>query len=244
MKKSNEDELQVYERYILHMEHLNVPKYYGHTIYYKKHWIVTEHINGTDLRQFTTSMAKQAAETIVDIANTFWNHEDTEGRCQRYFERIKKRSLCLSKESRLAKAYDLFLERQKTIPLTLSTGDYLQFNALEASDGRVYAIDWGFGGIMPYALDVARMIVHGSEEYRPFPFYMNNELRKKFVDTYYSKLKYPPDRDTYIRDICLAALNECIEFMENDLLHNRKTDIDYTVMANALADRILEGEII
>ena len=72
---------------------------------------------------------------------------------------------------------------------------------------------------MPYALDIARLIVHGSkiQEDGGFPFYMNDELRKFFVNAQYEKMKQKPDWDRYIMDIKLSALNEYVEFLEEDL---------------------------
>ena len=80
-------------------------------------------------------------------------------------------------------------------------------------------IDWGFGGIMPYALDIARLIAHGAEKQEAggFPFYMDAELRKLFVREQYEGLRQKPDWDRYLMDIKLAAFNEYVEFLEEDL---------------------------
>ena len=77
-------------------------------------------------------------------------------------------------------------------------------------------IDWAFGGILPYALDIARLIAHGSEKPAPnaFPFYMDADLRSAFVRAHYERLEQKPDWEQYLRDIQLAALNEYVEFLE------------------------------
>ena len=141
-----------------------------------------------------------------------------DGRFQRYWERIHRRAKCLKKEPEIAAAYNRFLERQKSCPRTLCNGDFLQFNGI-LHEGRVYMIDWGFGGIMPYALDIARLIAHGSEKQEAggFPFYMDDDLRKAFVQAQYERLRQKPDWERYLMDIKLAALNEYVEFLEEDI---------------------------
>lgn len=60
---------------------------------------------------------------------------------------------------------------------------------------------------MPYSLDIARLIAHATEDRATFPFYMNNEQKKLFVDGVYERLHEKPDYEQYIRDIKLAVLN-------------------------------------
>ena len=194
-----------------------VPQYYGDTEYDGRIWLLMEYIDGPDLRRFDQEMAVASADTLAQIQNFYWGCEMEDGRFQRYWERIHRRAKCLKKEPELTAAYNRFLERQKNCPRTLSNGDFLQFNGI-LYEGRVYMIDWGFGGIMPYALDIARLIVHGSEKQEAggFPFYMDDKLRKIFVQTQYERLKQKPDWDRYIMDIKLAALNEYVEFLEED----------------------------
>lgn len=55
-------------------------------------------------------------------------------------------------------------------------GDFLQFNAVFHNDKLT--IDWGFGGVMPYSLDIARLIAHATEDKATFPFYMNDDQKK------------------------------------------------------------------
>ena len=75
-------------------------------------------------------------------------------------------------------------------------------------------MDWGFGGIMPYSLDIARFIAHATEDKATFPFYMNDEQKKIFVNGVYERLEKKPDYQEYLRDIQLAVLNEYVEFIE------------------------------
>ncbi len=53
-------------------------------------------------------------------------------------------------------------------------GIFLQFNAVRHNN-KVVIMDWGFGGIMPYSLDIARFIAHAIEDKATFPFYMNDD---------------------------------------------------------------------
>lgn len=143
---------------------------------------------------------------------------------------------------KLSAAYQIFLDRQLTCPRTLCNGDFLQQNAIH-NDRGVILIDWGFSGIMPYSLDIARLITHGSEAHFPFEFYMDDDLRKLFVRQVYEKLAHKPDYDRYVQDITLACLNECIEFIEEELKDEspeRDEVFDYYLeKAIELADRIL-----
>lgn len=107
---------------------------------------------------------------------------------------------------------------------------------LISQDGIVYFVDWGFGGIMPYSLDIARFIAHGSEERKPFPYYITANYKEIFIHSLYEKLNKKLDKDVFIRDIKLSVLNEYIEFMEAD------EDVDgwYSLHAQKLAKKILE----
>lgn len=214
LKKSDEKEAAIY-RSFLQGRGFGVPEYFGSVEQGGILWLLMEHIDGPDLRKFTREMALACAETLSQIQNACWNSPVGDGRFQRYWKRINRRAECLKDYPELAEAYKLFLARQKDCPRTLCSGDFLQCNGL-LRDGRAYMIDWAFGGIMPYALDIARLIAHGSEKPEPhgFPFYMDAELRSIFVRAHYERLEQKPDWEQYIRDIKLAALNEYVEFME------------------------------
>lgn len=217
LKCSDKMETALYQNF-LQGKGFAVPQYYGDTEYDGHVWLLMEYIDGPDLRRFDQEMAVASADTLSQIQNFYWGSEVEDGRFQRYWERIHRRAGCLEKEPEIAAAYNRFLERQKNCPRTLSNGDFLQFNGI-LHEGRVYMIDWGFGGIMPYAMDIARLIAHGSEKQESggFPFYMDDDLRKVFVKAQYERLRQKPDWDRYIIDIKLAALNEYVEFLEEDL---------------------------
>lgn len=170
-------------------------------------------------------MAISAAESIAKIHNYYWqdsedSHKVIDKRFDKYWARINKRAKCLTDEANLMQAYNVFLNRQLTCPRTLCNGDFLQYNAIY-KDNKVTIIDWAFGGIMPYTLDIARMITHGNENRYPFPYYMTDEYRKLFVRTYFKLLSNKSEYKQFIWDIILSALNECIEFIEREL--NDKT---------------------
>lgn len=248
LKKSDEEEISVYSK-LLEKKSLPVPKYYGFTTWQETKWILIEFVKGTDLRNFTEEMAHASAKSIATIMNTYWQATESEfesqrkdHRFERYWKRINKRAECLKNETEIKEAYDKFLERQKNCPRTLSNGDFLQFNAL-IHEGNVVLIDWGFAGIMPYSLDIARLITHGSEDKHGFPFYMNDELRKIFIDEVYDRLLIKPDRKQYLQDIKLSQLNEYIEFIEEELsdstLERDEFFDDYYTKAQKLAKEIL-----
>ncbi|MCD7775778.1 MAG: aminoglycoside phosphotransferase family protein [Firmicutes bacterium] len=212
LKKTDENEVSVYRR--LNGRGLNVPLYYGCRECSDGVWILIEYIEGDDLRIFDEASAYAAAVSLVGVMNEFAGLEDDCERFSRYMKRIKKRSLCLRGEDMLVSAYDIFLNRQLTIKRTMQNGDLLQFNAIKRS-GKVYIIDWGFGGFMPYSLDIARMTAHGIETPDVgFPFLMNERDRRAFIDEVYRGLAEKPSRDEYERDVLLSTLNEYVEFAE------------------------------
>ena len=214
LKKSDEREILIY-RDFLQGRGFAVPEYLGSVEDGGALWLLMEYIDGPDLRRFNREMALACAETLSEIQNAYWNTSLDGGRFHRYWERVNRRAECLKDYPELAEAYKLFLARQESCPRTLCSGDFLQCNGIWHG-GRAYMTDWGFGGVMPYALDIARLIVHGAEKPAPgtFPFYMDAELRSAFVRAHYRRLENKPDWEQYIRDIRLAALNECVEFLE------------------------------
>ena len=104
-------------------------------------------------------------------------------------------------------------------------------------------IDWAFGGEMPYSLDLARLIAHGSEKREAFPFFMTEELRRKFLQAYYRRMKEPPDYADFLWDTVLSALNEYIEFLEEDFLkQEEEPDPFYLRRAEETAAVIRRGK--
>ena len=187
-----------------------VPQYYGKWTDANDVWILIENIEGDDLREMTDQSAILAAESLSQIQNKFWKDTEEEfekkkmdDRFEVYWKRVLRRASFVAGEPILRKAYQLFLNRQSTCPRTLSNGDFLEFNALQ-DNNIVYIIDWGFGGIMPYSLDIARFIAHATEDKCTFPFYMNEKQKTIFIESMYEKLEQKPDYIQYLLDIKLA----------------------------------------
>ena len=177
-------------------------------------WIIIEYVEGDDLRDMTDELAKKSAESLASIQNAYWNCPDTE-RFDAYIKRIEKRYSFIKDNVTIGKAYKVFLDRQQTCPRTMSHGDYFAFNAVNHND-KVYLIDWDFGGVMPYSLDIARFIAHATEDRATFPFYMNDVQKKIFINRVYELLDTKLDYEQYLYDIKLAILNEYVEFVEAD----------------------------
>lgn len=209
-------ELREYNNYLRYLKgkDLNVPKLLGSDTEGKDFWIMLENVEGQDLRDMTDELACAAADSISTIQNQYWGSEDVD-RFEEYLERIHRRYECIKDNPQIAPAYKLFMERQETCPRTLANGDFLQFNAIE-QNGTVYIIDWGFGGIMPYSLDLARFIAHATEDRATFPFFMKEQQKELFLNKVYEKLDHKPGYQQYRRDIQLALLNEYVEFVEAD----------------------------
>lgn len=244
LKKSDDNEIEVYEKF-LKDKNLPVPKLEGWAYVNNTKWILIEYIEGADLRLFNKYMAYGCADSLSRIFNMYWQENKLDNRFERYWTRINKRAKCLINEPKLSSAYDVFLDRQLVCPRTLCNGDFLQCNAIE-SNNHIILIDWAFAGIMPYSLDVARLICHGSEKFFPFPFYMTDEYRKIFLKDVYDKLLFKPDYKQFIWDVILSCLNECIEFIEREL-NDKSIERDegftyYYKSAETLADIILKGK--
>ncbi|WP_155830519.1 hypothetical protein [Butyrivibrio sp. NC3005] len=234
MKKASDCEASNYKKY-LNTNRFNVPSYYGSYVDGKDLWIILENIEGNDLRDMTDELAIEAAESLAVIQNAYWNCTDTE-RFETYLKRIEKRYSFIKDNDVIGKAYKIFLERQLVCPRTMSNGDFLEFNSVN-HEGKVYIIDWGFGGILPYSLDIARFIAHATENRATFPFYMNEKQKKLFVDHVYELLNMKPDYEQYLYDIKLAILNEYVEFIEAD----EDEDNWYLEHANILAKELIES---
>lgn len=233
LKKADTREVFNYEKY-LSGRSFRVPQYYGKYTEESDSWILLEHISGVDLREMTDRMAIEAADTLSQIQNAYWNCKDRE-RFDVYMTRIQKRYEYIKDEPVIGQAYRIFLERQQNCPRTLSNGDFLEFNVL-SKDEKVFVIDWGFGGIMPYSLDIARFIAHATEDKATFPFYMNEKQKKSFIQSMYEKLIEKPDYHQYLFDIKLAVLNEYVEFVEAE----EDEDKWYYNHAQKLAEEILQ----
>lgn len=236
LKKSDDREISNYERY-LNKGNFNVPRYFGKYVDGEDVWILLENIPGADLRDMTNDLAILAADSITAIQNVYWNCKDSD-RFEAYWDRINKRYQYIRKEPIIGEAYHLFLQRQEKCPRTMSNGDFLQFNTV-MKDDRVFVIDWGFGGIMPYSLDIARFIAHGTEDKATFPFYMNGEQKQIFVQRVYEKLVQKPEYEQFLMDIKLAVLNEYVEFVEAD----EDEEKWYFEHAKILAKEIMDGRI-
>lgn len=248
LKRTDKYENIIYDKF-LQENHLPVPKMVGHGYINKEYWILLQYIEGNDLKKFNEDMAIKSADALSRTFNMYWiekNFDENilDNRFQRYYKRIMKRSNSLKEHSKLGRAYEIFLKRQLTCPRTLCNGDFMQVNGINSEDG-VIIVDWAFGGIMPYSLDAARLITHGSEEDNPL--YMTDELRKLFLERLYEKLnKTQLTYEQYLWDIKLSMLNECIEFIEYNL-NNPNAEKDesydyYVSTANKLADEILREE--
>lgn len=241
LKQTEAREVFNYETY-LSKENYPVPKYYGKYIENNIAWILVEHIPGNDLRNMTDDLAIAGADCLAQIQNGYWQqdenafmHNKTDDRFEVHWKRILKRASFVAENPKLRKAYQLFLNRQLICPRTLSNGDFLQYNAIQ-DDGAVKIIDWGFGGIMPYSLDIARFIAHATETGCTFPFYMSDKQKEIFIKRMYENLNNKPAYEQYILDIKLAVLNEYIEFVEAEEDENNW----YYNHALQLSDEILQ----
>ena len=241
LKKTEKIESDIYTKYLSKGD-FNAPHLYGSLEKDGDNWICIEMIEGNDLRDMTDEIALSAAKTLSSIQEFFWTEElecttedEVKGRFIKYWQRVLRRAQFLADKPVLRKAYQIFLDRQLTAPCTLSNGDFLEFNAMFDGE-KVVMIDWGFGGMMPYSLDIARFIAHATETRCTFPFYMNDSQKELFLNEVYAGLKDKISYEQFRFDIKLALLNEYVEFVEAE----EDEDDWYLEHAEAIAQEICD----
>ena len=205
-------------------------------------FILMEYVEGDDLKSASDEGVLAAAHSLAEVMNAFPMGRGYEReRYEQYIRRLEKRAERIKSEPELSAAFTVFLEREREIPLTLSNGDLLPINVL--FDGKkATIIDWGFGGFMPYALDIARFIAHGRVTGGASPFRMTDDQKKLFVDAVYNALEVKPERAVFDRDITLAVYNELIEILEYYFrepdAERGETFRDYYARAKELAGKV------
>ncbi len=208
--------------------------------------ILMNYVEGDDLKDPTDAAVCEAAKSLVAVMNAYpMGREYERERYETYIRRLEKRAKYLENEPELKRAFALFYERQKEIPLTLSNGDLLPINVLY--DGKkATLIDWGFGGFLPYALDIARFIAHSTPNGEVTSFRMSDAQKKLFSQLVYEGLSVKPAKAVYERDLLLARFNECVEILEyylNDPEAVRDRVFDhYYPMAKMLANEITANQ--
>ena len=218
LKKTDERGIYNYTQYLAGKP-FSVPKLIDTYEVKWEHWLLTEYVQGEDIRRASDELIDSCAESLAAIQNYYWESTSSEFRKDDRFEvyrkRILRRATYFEKNEVLKRAYALFMERQETCPKTLSHGDFALFNIIDCH-GKPVIIDWDFGGCMPYSLDIARFVAHADENGGPFGMYMTERQKKRFIDGVYRQLISKPAWEQYLRDIKLAVLNEYLEFLEAD----------------------------
>lgn len=224
------------------LEGLPVPRLLGRA----EKCVLMEFVEGDDLKIASEEGVRALAKSLAAIMNAYPMGRGYAGaRYETYLKRLERRALCLADEPLLQKAFALFYERQKEIPLTLSNGDLLPINVLfDGESARI--IDWEFGGFLPYALDLARFIAHFRAQGEISSFRLPDEGKALFLDLMYDSLAVKPARDVFDRDIRLAMFNEYVEILEyylNDKSAERGAVFaDYYPRALALAEGLRDEE--
>lgn len=219
LKKTGRREPQIYAQYLSKAD-FNVPQYIGMHQTGDTDWICLKYVEGNDLRDMTDEKTEKAAETLGKIQTYFWApamdrkpENEVEQRYVEYWKRVLRRAASVADDLLLRPAFQMFLDRQLTCPCTMSDGDFLQWNAIYDGE-KVYMIDWGSGGMMPYSLDIARFLAHANEKRSTFPFYMNDPQKELFLNRMYEQLKTMVSRQQFDLDVKLSTLNEYVEFVE------------------------------
>ena len=204
--------------------------------------MVTEFIEGNDLKEMTDDSVARAAASVAEIMNAFplgngYDRTVAEKEVAYRSERLAY----LEGEPLLHRAYAMFLDRMKEMPLTLANGDLVPINCIDAGK-RVYLIDWEYGGFMPYALDIGRFLAH-SGEHAVYPYRMTEPQKTLFCNRIYKLLAVKPERGVFDRDVRLAVLDERIMivswYLKNPDEPKDETFSVYFEKANVLAKELL-----
>ncbi|MBR5948361.1 MAG: phosphotransferase [Clostridia bacterium] len=175
----------------------------------KDGYMLTEFIEGSDLKVMTDEGALAAARSVSSIFNAFPLGRDYDRtNADEEISYREKRLISLENEPVLHKAYELFLQRFKLMPLTLANGDFLPINCIYNGETAVI-IDWEYVGFMQYALDLGRFLAHSGDS-SPFLYRMSEKQKAIFVQTLYDSLNEKPEKAMFERDIKLAVFDECV----------------------------------
>lgn len=172
-------------------------------------YMLSEFVEGGDLKIMSDEGACAAARSVAELFNAFplgLNYDRSVADNEIVYR--EKRLSSLADEPLLHEAYSLFLERLKTMPLTLANGDFLPINCIY-NGKTVYFIDWEYGGFMQYALDLGRFLAHSGES-EPFCYRISEQQKACFIRTVYELLNDRPEWAVFERDIKLAIFDECV----------------------------------
>ncbi len=224
--------------YALLSADLPVPRVIGFT----NEAMVTEYIEGSDLKEMTDGSVSRAAASVAEIMNAFPPGSGYDRTiAEKEIAYRTKRLEHLKGEPLLHRAYTLFLDRIKEMPLTLANGDLVPINCIDTGK-RAYLIDWEYGGFMPYALDIGRFLAH-SGEHAVFPYRMTEAQKKLFCDRICESMRVKPDRGVFDRDVQFAVFDEWIMVLQfyyrNPNEPKNETFSVYSEKANALAKELL-----
>ena len=239
---AEQEDLEAECRQYAFLEGLPVPRLLGRA----EKCVLMEFVEGDDLKSASEAGLRALAKSLAAIMNAYPMGRGYAGeRYERYLKRLDRRALCLADEPLFQKAFALFYERQREIPLTLSNGDLLPINVLFDGE-RACIIDWEFGGFLPYALDLARFIAHFRPQGEVSSFRLPDEGKALFLDLMYDALTVKPAREVFDRDLRLAVFNEYVEILEyylNDKSVERGAVFaDYYPRALALAESLRDEE--
>ena len=217
---------------------LPVPRAIG----FRKGYMLSEFIPGDDLKEPTDEGLIAAAKSVAEIMNAFpMGQEYDRSGCRAEIAYRAERGKCLPDGSPVKTAHDLFLERMESMPLTLANGDFVPINCIYNGE-KVYIIDWEYGGILPYALDIARFLAHAGEG-EAFSYRMTGEQKQLFIDSLYDALEVKPDRAVFERDIRLSLLDEYVMVLRYFLEHPEEERGPVYQKYNEMAEK-LAGELL
>ncbi len=223
--------------YALFRADLPVPRLIG----FSGDSMVTEFIEGNDLKEMTDGSVSRAAASLAEIMNAFPLGDYDRAVADKEIAYREKRLDTLKNEPLLYAAYSLFLDRLKEMPLTLANGDLVPINCIYEGS-RVRIIDWEYGGFMPYALDIGRFLAHSGEG-AAFPYRMTPAQKALFVDRLYDNLRNRPERAVFDRDVTLAVLDELLMvlsfYYKDPTVPRDETFRVYSENAKALAKNLL-----
>ncbi len=182
----------------------------------KLHLLFEEYVSGTELyackeKQPWISTAEALAKIharffrATDRLRAYLTEEEQDHAEKKLAEKIQNGELRLQHNTAQRNTFAKCKERMRTCPKTLVHGDLFPTNVL-AREGRVGFIDWADGGVLPYALDIARLTalydVRDASPMCPFA----DEVCEAYYRTAYPYLQLPYEQ--FLTDVYMAQFIE------------------------------------
>lgn len=187
LKPAKEYEKEVYETFFRGGRSY-APKLYGSAEKDGTDWLLTEYVQGDDLRCCERETLTRVLDALISMQDEYWekaSYYSAAYSLEKSLPGREKRGRYLGSPV-FEKIYSEYMDEYISLPLTLCHDDLLPFNVI-AGNERAVLIDWEYAGMLPYPTSLARLIAHGREEKDAF-FHMTQDDRSFAINYYYNGL--------------------------------------------------------